>query len=92
MARGRWYPIRVSSKTPETLATEVEKSEESEETRRSDFSRALEKIKEDTLAAASKRSHLPQPLFWSLFHAQLASLKAEKKAVRELEELFSQKL
>lgn len=82
----------MSSKTPDNLAAEVEKSEESEETRRSDFSRALEKIKEDTLAAASKRSHLPQPLFWSLFHAQLASLKAEKKAVRELEELFSQKL
>jgi len=58
----------------------------------SDFARELNQVKADTLAAAGKRSHLPQPLFWSLFHARLAGLKNSKQAVRELEELFSTKL
>lgn len=57
----------------------------------SSIAQKLEQIKELTLAAAQKRSHLPQPLFWSLFHAQLAEVKREKKALRELEELFTGK-
>jgi hypothetical protein len=57
----------------------------------SSIAQKLEQIKELTLAAAQRRSHLPQPLFWSLFHAQLAEVKREKKALRELEELFTTK-
>ena len=57
----------------------------------SHMAQKLEQIKELTIAAAQKRSHLPQPLFWSLFHAQLAELKREKAAVRELEQLFAVK-
>ncbi len=56
-----------------------------------DIARELAQIKLDALAAAGKRSHLPQPLFWSLFHSRLAGLKSAKKQVRELEELFSNK-
>lgn len=56
-----------------------------------DIARELAQIRSDALAAAGKRSHLPQPLFWSLFHARLAELKSAKKRVRELEEIFSNK-
>ena len=54
-----------------------------------DIAQELAKIKADTIEAAGKRSHLPQPLFWSLFHARLAELKSAKKQVRALQEIFS---
>ena len=74
------------------VETTIEEADSLDQDGRSDFARELEKIKEDTLAAAERRTHLPQPLFWSLFHARLAELKAAKKTVRELEEIFLQKL
>ncbi len=51
----------------------------------------LAKLKSATVAAAASRSRLPQPLFWSLFHAELKEVKREKELARALDSLFGSK-
>jgi len=81
---------RKSNETEVAIVPDEEREEQGcSEPGPSDIARELERIKADTIAAADKRSHLPQPLFWSLFHSRLAEIRSAKKTVRELEELFS---
>ena len=50
------------------------------------IARRLARLKAATEHAAAKREHLPQPLFWSLFHSQLKEIRAEKERERLLRE------
>lgn len=54
---------------------------------KSALSRRIQEVKDATLNAAERRQgadkRLPQPLFWSLFHAELAEIK-QQKAIRRL--------
>ena len=50
----------------------------------------LEQVRDATLRAAAKRDHLPQPLFWSLFHARIRELKQEKSTERAIKQAFAQ--
>ena len=38
--------------------------------------------------AAAKRSRLPQPLFWSLFHSRIEELKRKKNKQRILDTIL----
>jgi hypothetical protein len=53
------------------------------------IARRLDKIRSATIQAAEKRGRLPQPLFWSLFHSEIAQLKKEKELRRLLQEVLN---
>lgn len=50
----------------------------------SELSRDLAQIKQSVLGVAKTREHLPQPLFWSLFHMRIQGIK-RKKFLQRLE-------
>ena len=50
----------------------------------------VERLRQATVAAAGKREHLPQPLFWSLFRSEVDRLKRQKAVRRALEEVFGE--
>ena len=50
----------------------------------------LEQVRDATLRAAAKREHLPQPLFWSLFHSRIRELKQEKSSERAIKQTLAQ--
>lgn len=50
----------------------------------------ISRIKHATVEAAAKRSRLPQPLFWSLFHAALDDLRRQKEQQRLLSSIFEE--
>ena len=52
------------------------------------LAKRLERLKKSTVGASETRERLPQPLFWSLFHAELKELKREKALARALDEVF----
>ena len=54
----------------------------------SSVARAVERLKAVSFKTAREREQVPQPLFWSLFHAQLKDIKAKKRESRLLSELF----
>jgi hypothetical protein len=54
----------------------------------SSVARAVERLKAASFKTAREREQVPQPLFWSLFHAQLQDIKAKKREARLLSELF----
>ena len=56
---------------------------------RSSVAERIERVRSATLKAAEKREHLPQPLFWSLFHAELEEIRKEKKLKRALNDIFN---
>ncbi|MFN8389668.1 MAG: hypothetical protein U0136_05205 [Bdellovibrionota bacterium] len=73
----------------QTGADALESSLESEESElsepvKSDLSSKLDRLKSATLKVVHARERLPQPLFWSLFHAELDSIKRKRKKQREL--------
>ena len=45
----------------------------------SPVARAVSRLKSASMQAARERETLPQPLFWSLFHSQLADIKKLKQ-------------
>ncbi len=49
------------------------------------LSQDLQRLKSSTLRVVDSRERLPQPLFWSLFHSQMAALKKRKKKNREVQ-------
>lgn len=44
----------------------------------SELSRDLAQIKQSVVGIAKTREHLPQPLFWSLFHIRIQRIKRKK--------------
>ena len=70
------------------MASESDKKEELPETAVS-IASGLARLKSSALKAAGDRERLPQPLFWSLFHAQLESLKREKELRRLVNSIFT---
>ncbi len=42
----------------------------------------LARLKQSVLRATAARERLPQPLFWSLFHGELESLKESRREER----------
>ena len=54
----------------------------------SEIARRLARLRKVTLDAAQKREHIPQPLFWSLFHAELDELRRQKELLRVVDSLF----
>ena len=57
---------------------------------KSEISEQLERLRGVTLQAISVRERLPQPLFWSLFHAELEDIKKKREKKRsELKQQFS---
>ena len=54
----------------------------------SDVAQTLAKLKEAGMKAAREREHLPQPLFWSLFHSQIAEVRRKKDMKRALDKLL----
>ena len=56
---------------------------------RSSVAERIERVRSATLKAAEKREHLPQQLFWSLFHAELEEIRKEKKLKRALNDIFN---
>ena len=54
------------------------------------LSNRLDRLKHATLNAIKRRERLPQPLFWSLFHAEVEDIKAKREKKRdELRALFN---
>lgn len=53
------------------------------ETERERVSTRLERLRENTLGVIKRRERVPQPLFWSLFHAELAEIKKRKERERK---------
>ena len=54
----------------------------------SELTLALRRLQQATVAAASRREHLPQPLFWSLFCTEIAKIKHRKAKQRRIKETF----
>lgn len=56
---------------------------------RTELSARVDHLKTSTLRAIARRERLPQPLFWSLFHTEVAGIKKRRNAKRrELAKLF----
>lgn len=55
----------------------------------SDVALRLQELKSSTMRAARERARLPQPLFWSLFHAEIKELKRKKALARTLDEILN---
>ena len=53
------------------------------EAERERVSSRLERLRENTLGVIKRRERVPQPLFWSLFHAELAEIKKRKAQERK---------
>jgi len=53
------------------------------ETAKTPLAEKLSNLKSATLGVVSRRERLPQPLFWSLFHTELDSIKKRRKKQRE---------
>jgi len=53
---------------------------------------AIENLKRSCVSAADKREHLPQPLYWSLFNAELARIKKIKAKRDLIESVLGDKL
>lgn len=58
-------------------------TETTEAVEKSPVSKKLEKLKAVSLNLIATRSHLPQPLFWSLFGHKINEIRAERKKIRE---------
>ena len=51
--------------------------------RKTELSSDLDRLKGATLNVIRARERLPQPLFWSLFHAEMLSIKKRRRKQRE---------
>jgi len=54
------------------------------------LSEELDRLKRASIDALSKRETVPQPLFWSLFHSELAQLKRRKHLERFIQGVFEE--
>lgn len=54
----------------------------------SEIAREVSKLQVAVEGAAAKRSHLPQPLFWSLFGAKIREIRDKKAAARAVLKLL----
>lgn len=52
--------------------------------------RDIENLQTTVKRLASEREVLPQPLFWSLFHTRLASIKKQKEISRVVREVLGE--
>ena len=52
--------------------------------------RDIENLQATVKRLASEREVLPQPLFWSLFHTRLASIKKQKEISRVVSEVLGE--
>ena len=68
--------------------TAPDKEVESAQTERSDIAQAISRLREASFKTAKERERVPQPLFWSLFAAELHAIKKKKKEQRLLTTLF----
>lgn len=50
----------------------------------SPIAREIARVHKLTIESAEKRERLPQPLFWSLFHARIAAVRRDKELARLL--------
>ena len=57
---------------------------------KSKLSEELDRLKRASIDALSSRERIPQPLFWSLFHSELAGLKKRKHLERFIEQVFEE--
>lgn len=55
---------------------------------RSAVSQEIERLRKAVIEASSSRERLPQPLFWSLFHTQLDTVRKAKKLRRDLKDIL----
>jgi hypothetical protein len=67
-----------------------EDSDESEPRERSAVATNIDNLKATVKRLADEREVLPQPLFWSLFHTRLASIKKQKEIERVVEVALGQ--
>jgi hypothetical protein len=56
--------------------------DEAPEQPQSELAGKLDRLKAATLKVIQARERLPQPLFWSLFHTELESIKRKRRALR----------
>ena len=54
------------------------------------LARDIENLQATVKRLASEREVLPQPLFWSLFHTRLASIKKQKEISRVVSEVLGE--
>lgn len=54
----------------------------------SPWAQELKRLKTAAWEASSKRERLPQPMFWSLFHSVISSIRRQKAVKRTLESIF----
>lgn len=52
--------------------------------------RDIENLQATVKRLSSQREVLPQPLFWSLFHTRLASIKKQKEISRVVSEVLGE--
>jgi hypothetical protein len=57
---------------------------------KSKLSEEIDRLKRASIDALSSRERIPQPLFWSLFHSELAGLKKRKHLERFIEQVFEE--
>lgn len=61
---------------------------EGEEALPSPVSQAVKDLSQRVRQAIGKRERLPQPLFWSLFNAEISDIRTKKAEQRLLDRLF----
>lgn len=59
-----------------------------EEMKRSSLAAEIKEIAATVDRLSAERERLPQPLFWSLFHARMSKVRREKDIQRTLEKIF----
>jgi len=55
---------------------------------RSKLAEELEELRRTVFETVRKRERLPQPLFWSLFHARIKRMRGARERERELKKLL----
>jgi len=65
-------------------------SDETPSRERSAVALDIEDLQATVKRLASEREVLPQPLFWSLFHTRLASIKKQKEISRVVSEVLGE--
>ncbi len=56
------------------------------ESEREKVSLRLGRLRDATISVVRRRERVPQPLFWSLFHAEVSEIKKRKEREREARE------
>ena len=67
-----------------------DESDNTHERERSAVALDIEDLQATVRRLASEREVLPQPLFWSLFHTRLTSIKKQKEITRVVSEVLGE--